>query len=80
MTEAITVAIISGGLSLFGTVITLLVMQRKTTNALETHQAVTDNKIENLTREVRKHNNFAGRMPVLEEKVCALERQLGAKK
>ena len=36
---------------------------------LETAQAVTDCKIEELTREVREHNNFAKRVPVLEEQV-----------
>lgn len=40
---------------------------------LERHQAVTDTKIEELTREVRRHNNFAERIPVLETKVEALE-------
>ena len=80
MTEAITVAMISGSLSLLGTVVTLLFMQRKTTHALETHQAVTDTKIDNLTEEVRKHNNFASRVPVLEEKVCALEKRIGERK
>lgn len=42
---------------------------------LEKHQAVTDTKIEELTREVREHNNFARRVPVLEEKVSNLERR-----
>jgi chaperonin cofactor prefoldin len=42
---------------------------------LEKHQAVTDNKIEELTREVREHNNFARRVPVLEEKVANLEKK-----
>ena len=42
---------------------------------LEKHQAVTDTKIEELTREVREHNNFARRVPVLEEKVANLERK-----
>ena len=36
---------------------------------LEVHQAVTDTKIEELTREVREHNNFARRMPVVEEQI-----------
>ena len=35
-------------------------------------QAVTDTKIEELTREVREHNNFARRMPVVEEKITQL--------
>ena len=42
---------------------------------LEKHQAVTDTKIEELTREVREHNNFARRVPVLEEKIANLERK-----
>lgn len=43
---------------------------------LEKHQAVTDTKLEELTREVREHNNFAKRMPVLEEKVKNLEKRM----
>ena len=42
---------------------------------LEKHLAVVDTKIEELTREVREHNNFAKRMPVLEEKVNQLEKK-----
>ena len=43
---------------------------------LEKHQAVTDVKIDELTREVREHNNFAKRVPVLEEKVARLEEEM----
>lgn len=43
---------------------------------LEKYQAVTDEKISELTREVRRHNNFAERMPVLEEKITALEKRV----
>lgn len=42
---------------------------------LEKHQAVTDTKIEELTREVREHNHFARRVPVLEEKIARLEKE-----
>lgn len=42
---------------------------------LERHRAVTDVKIDELTREVREHNNFARRVPVLEEKVAHLEKR-----
>ena len=42
---------------------------------LDRHQAVSDMKIEALTREVREHNNFARRVPILEEKVANLERK-----
>lgn len=47
----------------------------KIESRLERHQAVTDTKIEELTREVREHNNFARRIPVLEEKVANLEKK-----
>lgn len=43
---------------------------------LEKFQAVTETKIEELTREVRKHNGFAERMPVLEEKIKAINQRL----
>ena len=43
---------------------------------LEMHQAVTDTKIEDLTREVRKHNNFAERVPVLEEKISVANHRI----
>ena len=43
---------------------------------LEKHQAVTDTKLEELSREVREHNNFAKRMPVLEERVNNLEKRM----
>lgn len=67
--EGIIAAIITGVLTLAGTVITVLSVNRKTLNSIETSQAVMDTKIEELTREVRKHNNFAERMPVVEEKI-----------
>ena len=69
MSEAIIVAIITGGLTLIGTVITVLVASNKTDENLKISQAVTDTKIEELTREVRAHNNFAQRMPVVEERL-----------
>ena len=46
------------------------------TSKLETAQAVTDTKIDELTREVRQHNNFAQRVPVLEEKVKVVNHRL----
>ena len=46
---------------------------------IEKHIAVVDTKIEELTREVREHNNFARRMPVVEEKVSQLEKQINRK-
>ena len=67
--ESIIVALITGGLSLIGVIITSRSNGKKLQQQLEIAQAVTDTKIEELTREVREHNNFARRMPVLEERI-----------
>lgn len=69
MSEAVIVALITGGLALVGTIITGNRTARELDHKLEKQQAVTDTKLEELTREVREHNNFARRMPVLEEKI-----------
>ena len=66
---AVAAALITGILSLVGVVVSNLLSQRKTDETLRTSQAVTDTKIEELTREVREHNNFARRMPVVEEQI-----------
>lgn len=67
--ESIVVALITGGLSLIGVIITSRSNGKKLQQQLEIAQAVTDTKIVELTREVRDHNNFAKRVPVLEEKM-----------
>ncbi|MBO5078103.1 MAG: hypothetical protein J6B67_00280 [Oscillospiraceae bacterium] len=61
MTEAIIVALITGGLSLAGVVVTCAVTARKNENALKVAQAVTDTKIEALTRQVHLHNGVMER-------------------
>lgn len=76
MSEAVVVALITGGVSLIGTVITVLATSRKTGEEMRIHQAVTDTKIEELTREVRKHNGFAERMPVVEEQIKVINNRL----
>ncbi len=76
MTESILVALITGGLSLVGVVITNLASARKNEAAIRTAQAVTDAKLEELTREVREHNRFAQRMPVVEEQVKVINHRL----
>ena len=73
MVESILTALIAGGLALIGTVITVAAASRKTAQHIKTHQAVTAEKISELTREVREHNNFARRMPVVEEKIKNIE-------
>lgn len=69
MTEAVISALITGGLSLVGVVCTCLATSRKSEKTFAVTQAVTDTKIEELTREVRAHNNFAQRMPVVESEI-----------
>ena len=76
MNEAIVVAIITGGLSLVGVIVTSLVTARKSENAIRVSQAVTDTKIQELTREVREHNNFAKRMPVVEEQIKVINHRI----
>ena len=68
MTEII-VAVITAGLSLVGVVISNAASNRKMSQNLKTAQAITDTKLDELTREVREHNNFAKRMPVVEEQI-----------
>lgn len=76
MSEAIVVALITGGLSLVGVIVTSLVTARKSENAIRVSQAVTDTKIQELTREVREHNNFAKRMPVVEEQIKVINHRI----
>lgn len=76
MPESILVALITGGLSLIGTIITVLLTNNKTREEMKISQAVMKNEIENLTREVRNHNNFAQRMPVIEEQIKMINHRL----
>lgn len=76
MTDAIVVALITGGLSLLGVAVSTIATSRKTDASLRTAQAVTDTKIEELTREVRAHNNFASRMPVVEEQIKVINHRI----
>lgn len=65
MTDAIITAVISGFVTLIGVLI-----------SNSRSQAVTDTKLEELTREVREHNNFAKRVPILEEKMGRVEARI----
>ena len=74
--EAIIAALITGGLALAGVIITNNKNQALTDAKLDKRRAVTDTKIEELTREVREHNGFAKRMPVVEEQVKVINHRL----
>lgn len=74
--ESIISALVAGGLTLIGTVLTVSSGQKKTEQKLQTAQAVTDCKIDELTREVRLHNNFAQRVPVMEEQIKVVNHRI----
>lgn len=69
MSDAIIVAIITGGLSLIGVIVSNIHTAQSMDAKLDKQQAVTETRLEELTREVREHNNFAKRVPVLEEQI-----------
>ena len=66
MTESVVAALVTGGLTLLGVII-----------SNNKHQAVADAKMEELTREVREHNNFARRLPVVEEQIKVINHRIG---
>lgn len=70
------IEIIVAVLTLIGVIVTNIGSNRKIEHSLETSQAVTDCKIEELTREVREHNNFARRMPVVEEQIKVINHRI----
>lgn len=65
MTETIICALITGGLTLMGVLI-----------ANGKQQAITDTKLDELTREVREHNSFAQRVPVIEEQIKVVNHRI----
>ena len=65
MIETVVTAAVSGGLTLLGVII-----------SNNKRQAVTDTKVEELTREVREHNNFARRVPVVEEQIKVINHRI----
>lgn len=70
------VEIIVGVLTLIGVILTNASSNKKVEHSLQTSQAVTDYKIDELTREVREHNNFAKRVPVLEEQIKEINHRI----
>ena len=65
MREAVIVALITGGLTLLG----VMISNGRT-------QAILETKVEELAREVREHNNFARRMPVVEEQIKVINHRI----
>lgn len=69
-------SIIVAIISLIGVIITNSASNKKLEQQILTAQAVTDTKLENLTNEVNKHNNFAGRIPVMEKEIEVINHRL----
>lgn len=76
MAESIAVALITGGLSLVGVIITSILTAKKSEKAAAVAQAVMDTKIDELTREVRQHNNFALEIPVMKEQIRVINHRI----
>lgn len=76
MDSSIIVSIISAAVTIITVIINTKASNRELTHKLETQQAVTETKIDSLTSEVREHNNFARRMPVVEEQIKVINHRL----
>lgn len=74
--EAIISSIIVGGLALVGVILTNISTNKEVDRKIERNQAVMETKLENLIEEVRKHNNFAVKLPVLEEQIKVINHRL----
>lgn len=76
MAIEVIVSLISGCVAVLCCLISSFIATSKAISYIEKTQAVTDTKLEELTREVRHHNNFAERMPVVEEQVKVINNRL----
>ncbi len=76
MTEAVVAALITGGLSLAGVILSNDRARQAMDAKLDKQQAVTETRLEELTREVRAHNDFARRVPVMEEQIKVVNHRI----
>lgn len=76
MLVPIVVALITGGLSLIGTVLTVMASSKKTETAIQINQAVTTQRIDDLAKTVEKHNNMVERTYALEKTVEVHEERI----
>lgn len=76
MSDSIIVALITGGFTLVGTILAILKTNSKTQSEMRESNAVLQSEVRELTREVREHNNFARRMPVVEEQVKVINHRI----
>lgn len=76
MNSTIIVSIISGVVTIATVIINTRASNKDVTHKLDTQQAVFETKLDSLTSEVREHNNFARRMPVVEEQIKVINHRL----
>ena len=76
MAVEVIVSLVSGAVAVICCLISSFIASSKAISYIEKTQAVTDTKLEELTREVRRHNIFAERMPVVEEQVKVINHRL----
>ena len=80
MSEEILIALITGGMTFAGVIVSNLGSNKKLVNDIKLEftkkQAITDTKIEELTREVRLHNDFANRVPIVENEIAHIEEEI----
>lgn len=76
--DSIISALIAGGLALIGVIITNISSNKQIEQKIVTTQAVTDTKLDMLTAEVRKLDDFGSRIPVIENRVTVLEKEVEA--
>ena len=76
MSDEIIVSIIAGIFTFGGVLVTNIVSNRKVQYQLHEQQKITDVKLEQLTEEVKKHNNFATRVPVIEEQIKVINHRI----
>jgi len=78
MAIEVVVSLVSGCIAVICCLISSFIASSKAISYIEKTQAVTDTKLEELTREVRRHNNFAERMPVVEEQMKVINHRLSS--
>ena len=76
MSDAVIVGVLTALASIIAAVLTSKATQNKVQQELHEQNAVQNVKIDHLTEEVRNHNNFARRMPVVEEQIITLQREM----
>lgn len=80
MSPEVIIAVISGIATIVATVLTIIGSNRRTQNLMQINQAVTETRLDNLTEEVKKHNNFAERIPQIETRLDYMEKDIKALK